>query len=66
MPLVKRVKRELKLDDGTAESDSKFNAIRQTAKLVCGEFFDFKKSWKQHKHRIAAKAVNACVQAIPE
>ena len=65
VPLVQRVKRQLNLGDGTVESDRKFSAIRQAAKLACGEFFDFTKSWKRQKLKTASRAVNACMEAIP-
>src|SRR5436309_11529623 len=49
--LVGRVKRGLNLADGTVESNKAFRNIRQTAKLIAAEYFDFKKPWKSKDER---------------
>src|SRR5438477_1283684 len=44
--------------DGTHESDKAFNSIRQTAKLITAEYFDFKKPWRLKNDQIISRAVN--------
>ena len=63
--LVGRVKRGLNLADGTVESNKAFRNIRQTAKLIAAEYFDFKKPWKSKDERTISTAVKECVREIP-
>jgi len=65
-PLVQRVKLLLQLTDGTRESDKAFRNIRQTAKLITAEYFDFKTPWRLKRDKIISRAVNHCVRDIPE
>lgn len=65
LSLVQRLKRLLNLADGTRESDKAFSDIRQTAKLITGEYFNFKKPWKLKDDKIVSRAVNQCVREIP-
>jgi hypothetical protein len=64
--LVGRVKLGLQLADGTFESDKTFRNIRQTAKLITGEYFDFNKSWRKQGDGIISRAVKDCVREIPQ
>ena len=63
--LVGRVKRGLNLADGTVESNKAFRNIRQTAKLIAAEYFDFKKPWRLKDDQIISRAVNHCVHYMP-
>ena len=65
LPLVQRVKQLLNLADGTLTSDKAFSDIRQTAKLITGEYFDFKEPWRVKGDKIISRAVNQCVRQIP-
>lgn len=64
--LVGRVKLGLNLADGTAESDKTFRNIRQTAKLITGDYFDFKKPWREQGDGIISRAVKDCIHDIPQ
>ena len=55
----------LNLADGTRESDKAFSDIYQTAKLITGEYFDFKEPWRVKGDKIISRAVNQCVHQIP-
>jgi len=64
--LVGRVKLGLKLADGTPESNRTFRNIRQTAKLITGDYFDFKKPWSKQRDGIISRAVKDCILEIPQ
>ena len=65
LPLVQGIKRLLNLADGTRASDKAFSDIRQTVKLIIGEYFDFKEPWRVKGDKIVSRAVNQCVREIP-
>jgi len=65
LSFVQRVKQLLNLADGSRASDKVFSDIRQTAKLITGEYFDFKEPWRLKGDKIISRAVNQCIREIP-
>src|SRR5437762_14120599 len=64
--LVGRVKLGFKLADGTPESNKTFRNIHQTAKLITGDYFDFKKPWSKQCDGIISWAIKDCILEIPQ